>query len=314
MNSNKINRLAEKLVSNLKSVLFHLIYYFLEVPWAAYNLYIQKRSLKNLGIRYPIINSIRFNNVNFLIYFASKGIIEEIILKEGSYEGNLLTLADCFIGEKTIIIDVGANIGFESLYFAKKYPGNLVFSYEPASFAHQCLSRSKEINRCENLKIFKMGVGDKGGQMQINAPTHNSYNKGLAAIDNNFDLDDTFVKETIAIVTLDEHIKENQRVSFIKIDVQGYEQNVLRGALDLIGKDRPVIIFEHYDSYHSQPLEERKKIESLFSSMNYEFYLIRAGRFMRPHHFLEKIALGTTKEIHGDIVAIPLHSSGEGIP
>ncbi len=305
MGSKTIKRLTTKLIGNLKSVLFHLIYYLLEVPWTAYNQYIQKRSLKNLGIRYPIINLIRFNKVNFFIYFENKGIIEEIILKEGSYEGNLLTLADRFIREKTIIVDVGANVGFESLYFAKKYPDNLVFSYEPASFAFECLNRSKEINHCDNLKIFKLGVGDKSGPLEINAPTQNSYNKGLAAIDDNFDLDDSFVKETIEIVTLDEHIKENQKISLIKIDVQGYEYQVLKGAVGLIEKNKPVIIFEHFDRYHAQPLEVRKKLNSIFSAMNYEFYLIRAGRFMRPHNFLEKIDIALAKEINGDIVAIP---------
>lgn len=85
MGSKKIKRLATKLIGNFQSVLFHLIYYLLEIPWTAYNQYIQKRSLKNLGIQYPIINSVRFNNVEFLIYFEDKGIIEEMILREGSY-------------------------------------------------------------------------------------------------------------------------------------------------------------------------------------------------------------------------------------
>lgn len=301
--------MAFKLIHNLKSLLFLLFYCGLEAPWRAYNKYIQKRSIKALKIKYPIINLIQFKGIEFLIYFESKGIIEELILKEGSYEGDIITIADYFIEKNSVIIDVGANIGFESLYFARKYPDNLVYSYEPTSIPYKCLSKSKDINGLDNLKIFKLGVGEKSGKATIHSATMDTYNKGLASIDTNFDLDDTFSKESIDIITLDDHVKEDMRVSFIKIDVQGYEMKVLQGATNLIKKDRPVIIFEHVERYYSKPLEERKKMEALFSSNNYEFYLIRAGRTIRPHLFLQHLDLSSKNEINGDIVALPLSSS-----
>jgi FkbM family methyltransferase len=308
MKSKNLNRSAFKLVHNLKSLLFLLSYYGLEVPWNAYNKYIQKRSIKALRINYPIIDLIRFKGVEFLIYFESKGIIEELILKEGSYEGELLAIADRFIKKNTIIIDVGANIGFESLYFAKKYPANLVYSYEPTSIPFNCLSKSKDLNGLENLKIFKLGVGEKSGMVTIHAATNETYNKGLASIESNFDLDDTFTKETIDIITLDEHVTENMPVSLIKIDVQGYEIKVLEGAITLIEKDRPVIIYEHFEGYYSNPQELRDKIENLLFSLGYELYIIRSKNTFRPHKFLEKVDLKSRKEINGDIVALPLRS------
>jgi FkbM family methyltransferase len=290
----------------LKSFIFLIFYYGVEAPCNAYDKYIQKRSIKALKIRYPIIDRICFKGVEFLIYFESKGIIEELILKEGSYEGDLITFADHFIEENTIIIDVGANIGFESLYFARKYPNNLVYGYEPTAIPYECLRKSKAINNLENLNIFKLGVGEKNDQVEIHAATKGTYNKGLASIDSNFDLDDTFEKETIDIITLDDHVKENLRVSLIKIDVQGYEIKVLEGAVNLIEKDKPVIIYEHFEGYYSDPLELRNKIENLFSSLGYELYLIRSKGGFRPHRFLEKINFKSRKEINGDIVALPI--------
>jgi FkbM family methyltransferase len=301
-----LDRIISKLLHNLKSLFFLLLYYGLEAPWQAYDNYTQKRSIKSLKIKYPIIDRICFKGVEFLIYFESKGIIEELILKEGSYEGDLITFADHFIEENTIIIDVGANIGFESLYFARKYPDNLVYSYEPTAIAYKCLSKSKAINNLENLKIFKLGVGEKSGQVEIHAATKGTYNKGLASIDSNFDLDNTFTKETIDIITLDDHVKENRRVSLIKIDVQGYEMKVLEGAVSLIEKDKPVIIYEHFEGYYSDPLKLRNKIENLFSLLDYELYLIRSKGGLRSHLFLEKINFKSKNEINGDIVALPV--------
>ncbi len=301
-----LNRIITKLLHNLKSLLFLIGYYGLEASWKAYDKYIQKRSVKALNINYPIIDCVRFEGVEFLIYFESKGIIEELILKEGSYEGDLITLAGYFIKENTVIIDVGANIGFESLYFAKKYPNNLIYSYEPTAIPYKCLSKSKAINDLDNLNIFKLGVGEKKGSVEIHAATKDTYNKGLASIDANFDLDDTFAKETIDITTLDDHVKESRRVSLIKIDVQGYETKVLEGAVALIEKNKPVIIYEHFEGYYSAPLELRTKIESFFSPLGYDLYLIRSKGGLRPHRFLEKINFKSKNEINGDIIAFPV--------
>jgi FkbM family methyltransferase len=309
MDLKNINRRALKLIHNLKSLLFQIIYFGLEVPWNSYNKYINKRSIKSLGIKFPIVDLINFNGVEFLIYFESKGIIEELILKEGAYEEDLITIADYFIQEKTIIIDVGANVGFESLYFARKYPANLIYSYEPTEIPYKCLVRSKEINNLENLKIFKLGVGESKGQLEIYSATEKTYNKGLASIENNFDIDDTFVKEYIDMVTLDNHVKENMKVSFIKIDVQGYEPKVLQGAINLIENDRPVIIYEHVEKYYSDTMELRNKITNLLSPLGYDFYLIRSRSAFRPHRFLEKINLKSGKEINGDVVALPIQFS-----
>ena len=301
-----MNRIILKLFHNLKSLLFLIFYYGLETPRKAYEKYIQKRSVKALKIKYPIIDCIRFKGVEFLIYFDSKGIAEEFILREGSSNDELITIADYFIKKNTIIINVGANIGFESLYFARKYPANLVYSYEPTTISYKCLSKSKEINGLENLKVFKLGVGATNGPIEIFTATNKTYNKGLASINKNFDQDDTFEKENINMITLDDHVKENMKVSFIIIDVQGYEPNVLEGAINLIEKDKPVIIYEHFERYYSAPFELRNKLENLFSSLGYEFYLIRSKEGLRPHRFLEKIDFKSKKAINGDIVALPI--------
>ncbi len=306
----RIRRLAFKLLGNVRSLLFYIAYFALEVPVCAYHRYIKKRSLKQLGIRFPIFHPVCFNRVEFLIYFASKGIIEEMIFREGVYEEDLLNIADRLIRDKTIVIDVGANIGFISLYLAKKYPDNLVLSYEPVSLAYGCLEKSRNVNALENMKVFKTGVGASADKVEIHSPTPGTYNKGLAAIDANFDLDDTFVKETIDMVCLDAHVPPSPRVSFIKIDVQGYEFNVLKGAKQRIEKDKPAIVFEQFDGYHTSPLDVRRDIASFFAALNYELYCIRSGRVPRPYCFLEKIDIASEKAVNGDIVAIPVDSAG----
>ena len=122
----------------------------------------------------------------------------------------------------------------------------------------------------------------------------------------NFDLNETYVKEKINVITLDSHIKKYNRVSFIKIDVQGLEKNVLDGALKVIKRDNPVIIFEHSDLYFKDPSQVRKQISDLFSLQSYEIFLIRNGEKEFKYLFLEDVDfLGSSDNLDGDFIAIP---------
>ena len=95
-------------------------------------------------------------------------------------------------------------------------------------------------------------------------------------------------------------------VSFIKIDVQGLEKNVLDGALKVIKRDNPVIIFEHSDLYFKDPSQVRKQISDLFSLQSYEIFLIRNGEKEFKYLFLEDVDfLGSSDNLDGDFIAIP---------
>ena len=246
----------------------------------------------------PLVKLVDFNNVRFGIYIPTHGVIEDHILQHGNWSGDLLQLTDYFVTPNSTIIEVGANIGFESLYYARKYPDCLIYSYEPGSYAYDTLLRSKTYNHLDNLRVFKLAVGERSGSMEIAAPTASSKNKGLGSLNANQDLDDSYVKEQIEIVTLDSHCTSDQRVSVLKIDTQGFEWNVLQGATALIGKHRPVILFEHEDHYHKNALQMRRQMSDFFDRRSYDLY-IPTGELLRSFDF-RSIA-----HFHGDVIALP---------
>ncbi len=304
---NKLPRLFVKITNNLRSGLFQFFYYSIEIPWIYYNQYIDKINLKGTKPQYPIVAPVDFLGIKFLIYLKNRGSIEEYILLKGEYEKELLRVADTLVPADTTIIDIGANIGFLSLYWAKKFNNCQVFSYEPTAYAFECLKKSKELNRLDNLKIFKLAVGDDNCQGEVYSPTEKTYNTGLGSINFNADIegDQTYVKEKIDIVSLDEHIGMEKNVSLIKIDVQGTEVNVLKGALKLIEKDKPLIIIEIDDNYYERPLGKRQSIKALFAIDSYDFYRIKCGFAKRPYFFLEKIDIGTPEQVNNDILMVP---------
>ena len=306
----KVFRLYKKLIiNNFRRVVYSSYYYLFKSFKVPYCNYVKKRGLKKLKIKYPIVVPISFNDVNFLIFLTSSGLLEDRLISKVDFEACLLDLADYFIKEDTTIIDVGANIGIYSLYFSKKYPSCQVYSYEPVSSVFKSFKKSIEINSLTNLHPYLMAVGSDCTETEIYAATEASYNKGLSSIMKNFDLNETYVKEKINVITLDSHIKKYNRVSFIKIDVQGLEKNVLDGAEKIIKRDKPVIIFEHSDLYLKNPLETRKHISDLFSLQNYQIYLIRRGENEFKYLFLEDIDFSNSIDnLDADFIAIPMGS------
>jgi len=246
----------------------------------------------------PLVKLIDFNGVQFAMAIATHGAIEDHILQHGNWSGDLLLLTDYFVQPNTAIVEVGANIGFESLYYARKYPNCVVYSYEPGAYAHHALSLSKAYNRLNNLELFKLGLGDATGVMSLESPTDASRNRGLGSLKRNIDHDETYERESVKIVTLDSHFSDLRRLSLIKIDTQGFEWNVLRGAVQTIKKHRPVILFEHEDQYHDDPHCVRGRIADLLEACGYDLYSAGA-------EILKRVDFVGSKQWHGDVLALP---------
>jgi FkbM family methyltransferase len=146
-----------------------------------------------------------------------------------------------FLKEDSVVLDVGANIGVFSVYCANVCKNGRVYSFEPVSFVFGILS--KNTKNYKNCFCFKLGVGSENEEKIIKI---RSWNPGYSTIDienierkaESFD-----VEEKIKIVKLDDWIKESDisKIDFIKIDVEGYELEVLKGAIETIKKFKPVL-------------------------------------------------------------------------
>jgi hypothetical protein len=138
--------------------------------------------LKQLQIKYPLISFVSFEGIHLLIDLESRGYFEDRLICEGNCETGLLDIARHFIKENSLVIDVGANLGFYSLYFAKKYPTCQVYGYEPVSYVFNSFYRSRELNKLSNLHPCNMAVGFTHAEMDIYAASKGTYNKGTSSI------------------------------------------------------------------------------------------------------------------------------------
>jgi len=167
------------------------------------------------------------------------------------------------------IIEVGANIGTETISFADIANRNNVnvYAYEPVPDNFNSLTKIKEKNNLDNLILSSAIVSDYIGTANFKIPTKNDSGSGHITNDT--------TKEKFQVINLDSN-HENNRISLICVDVEGYEYQVLRGAQKIIQTQSPYLIIEVNKNY----LENRGNIKlteiyNFIKSLNYECYYIK---------------------------------------
>lgn len=140
------------------------------------------------------------------------------------------------------IIEAGANIGAHTVFLAKDLvPEGKVFAFEPRRILFQTLCGNLAINEIENVNAFQIGLGEKAEMMrEAKMDFGSGLNAGGYALG---DLPGT--DEEIKIERLDDIINPSEHISLIKADIEGYELNLLKGAENLILRDRPFLYLEN---------------------------------------------------------------------
>jgi FkbM family methyltransferase len=142
--------------------------------------------------------------------------------------------------------DIGANVGLFSLPAVKKLQKGQVFAFEPSSWTYQRLLQNARLNNLPNLRAVHSALGDTKGEavLQINAVGKDGLNTlGKPTHEDS----DVVATERVSITTLDEFLNQNSisHVDVIKIDTEGAELLVFRGATNLLAKpDAPLILYE----------------------------------------------------------------------
>lgn len=143
-------------------------------------------------------------------------------------------------------VDVGANVGLFSIPAAMKVGGGRVFAFEPSPSTYGLLVRNARLNHLTNLHAVRSALGDYAGEAVLNVNVAGK--DGLNTIGKpTHPLCEIARKEAVPITTLDTFLRENgiTHVDAMKIDVEGAEPLVLRGAIELLARpDAPLTLFE----------------------------------------------------------------------
>jgi FkbM family methyltransferase len=177
---------------------------------------------------------------NQLVRFAvwnPNDVVQREHVRGDFYEIDDLEYHRSLIPVGATVVDVGANVGNHSVYYACCTRAVRVVAIEACPECFTKLQRNIEINPLARKKCqtINSGVGEKTGRATLRpGPPDNS---GLTQLT----LEDS---GPIEIVTLDSLIPEEREVTLLKIDVEGMESAVLRGATESLREHRPVLSIE----------------------------------------------------------------------
>ena len=187
----------------------------------------------------------------------------------------------CKKKNKIVFYDVGANIGSHSLALSSIFKDRiLIRAFEAQSNIYEMFNQTVKINKLNNIKIYHNAVSDKNNEViKIDLPDYFKNNNfgGLELLkpyknSDNHQLLKSGSFEDVKTIKLDFF---NEEVDFIKIDVEGMENYVLKGSKNLIINQRPYIFMELFKS-------KTEDITEFFKDNNYTIYTNGFDAFVLP--------------------------------
>ena len=152
------------------------------------------------------------------------------------------------LNKNSIFFDIGSNEGYYSIIASKKNFNGKTYSFEPIKSLIKIIKKNLSINKIQNCKIYNFAIGEKNKISKINI--YHEKNEGSSSIVNKYRYSNK--NQKIQIKSLDNFYKRNKfnfKIDLIKIDVEGYEINVLNGMMNLIKKKKinKILVEYHFN-------------------------------------------------------------------
>lgn len=203
-----------------------------------------------LIVKMSIYNTVNHSNIHFT-YFTNDAMAENSIGLGKRWEPHMTNFVQKMkdIFDIKNVIDVGANFGYNSIYFSKILGDDgKVFAFEPQLQNYELLVQNVKQNDITNIVCYNNACSHVNGEVELplfELPLQEPTNMG--DITPNY----KYYKATKSYTTVKSVRLDNlnfPKIDLIKIDVQGWEINVIDGLQEILLKDKPVLIveFEHF--------------------------------------------------------------------
>jgi len=182
------------------------------------------------------------------IIIPHKLYIRRLVLKEWIRGRTDIKFLKYLSNKNLNSLDVGAYKGVYT-YFISKY-SKIVYAFEPNPKSYKILK--KIVNK--NVKVFPYALSDKSSSDFLKIPKGKKGYSNQGGSIRNVKLDKNFGKLKVETKKIDDLKLKN--IGFIKIDAEGVELQVLKGAKKLIKKYKPTLLIEIEERYISEPIEK----------------------------------------------------------
>lgn len=246
------------------------------------------------------VRRLRIYNQNYDMAVFVNDHIGGAIIAFGQYEQQFLEMTGQVLLELTkgagfkdgTCLDIGANIGNHALFYSALF--KRVIAFEPNPIAYKLLEANVLKNRIANITICTTALGSKKEKKVLSVCDENL---GMSSLVQETKANPPGLNIEIEINVGDDLIKdlvdERSGVSFIKLDVEGFEAEALEGLRQTILKYRPVISIELNFASLNKPAEAALKV---LRDLGYkDFYILE-----RPHSFRNRYCNFVSRVLLGE--------------
>jgi FkbM family methyltransferase len=212
----------------------------------------------------------------------SKGIDFAIYFLRG-FERSTSRVISRYVRSGMTVLDIGANIGAHTLILDKLVkPGGRVLAFEPTEYAFHKLLRNVQLNPCleDTIKCFQCFL--TYGLLRSTYPKSIYSNWPLSG---GHDRHAEHLGEPMGTLgawaaALDRVLADLyvDKVNLVKLDVDGFECNILEGAAEMLKRDRPILILELAPYVHRERGKSFENFIEILDTLGYGFYDQHTGK------------------------------------
>lgn len=216
----------------------------------------------------------------YLPYIRTDGIQIQIYGKKNYYEREMLdfiiTQWNNGIIRKSIkeeaILDIGSNIGNHTLYFLIEHDAKFSYCFEPAKDTFQILKRNIEVNHLEKrTALYNSGVGSTMGSANISSQRNRNTAYTKISMNEN---------GVVRVVSID-GLGIKEKIGFVKIDVEGFELEVIRGMQKTLQENKPYVMVEIWNDNYNE-------IIMMMENMGYQYQCLGKRNNQGDYLFYQK--------------------------
>jgi FkbM family methyltransferase len=244
---------------------------------------------RNLGKHFakggrPVVLTDEYD-MRFVLYPWELDAVDELLSKS-FYKPDFRAISK-LLNPGNTAVDVGANVGAHSIMMGRRVgKGGRVIAFEPIPATASLMRENLALNRMENVQLFEAAISDTQGSIEMNVfdQRYSAWNSRGSTI-----FDGIAPVETVRVPaeSLDEKMRvcAVERITFLKIDVEGYELEALRGATRILAAGAvDYLCFEVSQIPLKASGHEAGEVFELLASLDYRCYRFDedSDRFIGP--------------------------------
>jgi FkbM family methyltransferase len=203
---------------------------------------------------------------------SAKSALFRRLAMHGHYERELTKRCLELLDPERDVLDVGANVGFHTVLFAKRLKRGRRLAVEPATNALRRLRRNLQMNLVQDKVIIFEGVASNApGTVQLKVVAGKEEFSSIGALKHPAIAEDRSAVEVVIATTVDELVEKHRLTPrFMKVDVEGAEHLVFEGARHTLQVHRPAVIAELSDFLLRNNGSSALAVVRVFENLNYE--------------------------------------------